>query len=84
MAKPRMKIKSFTILDWTVPMFGNTHSYPYFTLRVVGEDGTEKTVKTREEGTYTFFTFMRKRYYFSNKGTSYSPKLEILEEGRMI
>lgn len=30
MAKPRMKIKSFTILDWTVPMFGNTHSYPYF------------------------------------------------------
>ena len=81
MAKPRVKIKKFRVLDWIVPSFGNTHSFPYFHLNIVGENGVEKTIWTKEDGPNTYFTFCRKRYYFVNKGTSFSPRLEILEEG---
>ncbi len=82
MAKPRVKIKKFRILDWTIPMYGNNRLYPYYHIDVLGEDGTERVVLTKEDGPYTYFTFRNKRYYFVNTGTLYNPKLEILEEGR--
>lgn len=81
MAKPRVKLNKIEILEWVVPSFGNNHLFPYFRLRLVGENGVEKIVWTKEEGPNTYFTFCRKRYYFVNKGRLYSPRLEILEEG---
>lgn len=80
MKKPRVKIKDFRILNWTIPMYGNTHNLPYFTLDVYGENGVMRVVKTKEEGSRRYFTFCNKRYYFEVKGSLYNPKLRILEE----
>ena len=66
------------IIKFTIPMFGNKHSSPYFTLEVSNGDAT-KIVKSKEDSLGTFFTFNRKRYYFNNIGSLYNPKLEIKE-----
>lgn len=82
MKKERVRIKEFCILDWTIPTYGNTHILPYFTLDILGENGVESIVKTKEEGPFRYFTFCYKRYYFVNDGSMYNPKLRILEEGK--
>ena len=71
-------IKVKDVLKWTIPMFGNKHSEPYGKL-LVGDGETERVVKTKEDSCGSYITFNRKRYRISNKGSLYSPKLEVAE-----
>ena len=75
-----MKVK---IIKWCIPSFGNNHTMPYGTLQVTEGDYVQ-ICKTKGDviGEYNphfgqYIIFKRKRYKVINKGTLYSPKLEL-------
>lgn len=72
------------IIDWRIPCFGNNHTMPYGTIQVTEGDYVQ-ICKTKGDviGEYNpcigqYITFKRKRYKVINKGTLYSPKLELI------
>lgn len=72
------------IIKWCIPFFGNNHTMPYGTIRVTEGDYVQ-ICKTKGDtiGEYNpyigqYITFNRKRYKVINKGTLYSPKLELI------
>ena len=73
------------IIKWCIPYFGNNHTMPYGTLRVTESDRTQ-ICKTKGDkiGEYNqtigqYITFNRKRYKVLNKGTMFSPKIELID-----
>lgn len=76
------KLKVVRIIDYVVPMYGNIHCMPYFTLEVTDGEKTQickskgdKWNDCNAEGQY--ITFNRKRYKVLNIGTLYSPIIDI-------
>ena len=71
---PRVKI--LKIVDYTIPMYGNSRCMPYGKLKVT--DGTDtKIVEIKDDGYHQYFTFNRHRYYIKSVGSLYSPSYEI-------
>ena len=69
-----MKTKSFEnitglVYDWIIPFCGNNHSIPYGTLLVSGIVNGETTPQ--------YVIFEGQRFIVHNKGTMYSPKIEL-------
>ena len=64
------------IRSWTIPMFGNSHMFPYGVL-VVSDGETTKECRTQENQCHTYITFKRKRYIVVNSGQLYFPRLHI-------
>lgn len=72
------------IIKWCIPYFGNNHTMPYGILQVSDANKTQ-ICKTKGDkiGEYDhsigqYITFNRKRYKVINKGTMYSPKIELV------
>lgn len=64
------------IVNYTIPLFGNTHCLPYGSL-LIAEDQDQKIVKIKDDGGKQYFTYKRKRYYIRNTGSLYSPHYEL-------
>ena len=84
-----MKMKSFEniiamVFDWIIPYYGNDHSIPYGTLLVSGiVNGESKKAYCKTFGdkygdtTPQYIIFEGQRFIVHNKGTMYSPKIEL-------
>ena len=84
-----MKTKSFEnvtglVYDWIIPCDGNNHSIPYGTLLVSGiVNGETKKAYCKTYGdkygdaTPQYIIFEGQRFIVHNKGTMYSPKIEL-------
>lgn len=78
-----MNIRVKSLIDWTIPTYGNNHSIPYGVL-LVTDGKTEERCKTKND-LWTdhgrqYIVFKRRRYYVINKGSLYCPMLELEPE----
>lgn len=78
-----MNIRVKSLIDWTIPMCGNSHSIPYGVL-LVTDGKTEERCKTKND-LWTdhgkqYVVFKHRRYYVINKGSLYCPMLELEPE----
>ena len=73
--KPRVEL--LKVLSYTIPTYGNKRLFPYATLKIRNSKGEIKTVKTLEEDGRTFIRVDGFEYVIKNKGSLYSPILEI-------
>lgn len=79
-----IQIKSVGVHDWMIPLYANQHIIPYGTLLVRGiVDGVEipQYCKTRgdkaTDHTPQYIVYQGQRFKVHNKGTMYSPKIEL-------
>lgn len=68
------------LVDWTIPMYGNSHCIPYGVL-LVADGETQARCKTKNDkwGDHgkQYINFKRRRYNVVNKGSLYCPMLEL-------
>lgn len=75
-------MRCMKILSYTIPMYGNKRNTPYGKM-LVEHEGEQKVVPFGDFDMSTglsYITFNRKRYYFRNVGSLYSPKFVFEEE----
>lgn len=75
-----MRVKK--ILSYTIPLYGNRRIFPYGRMRVEHE-GKEYLVRfgdIDDQGRF-YITAARRRFYFRNTGSLYSPRFEFYSPG---
>lgn len=78
---PQAKVVGFSC--WTIPTFGNRHIVPYGTLIVSDGQHPKEYCKTKgdlyTDGAYAYqyIVFRKRKYRVVNRGTMYSPKLDL-------
>lgn len=83
MKKNNIVITDVIVYEWIIPMYGNNHISPYGTLQVWGKVNGKVTMQNCKIlggviGNYKqYVIFNKQRYKIINKGTLYSPKIEL-------